>query len=222
MATTAERLKEIMTERGLRQADVLELVKPYCERYYVKLGKSDLSQFLKGKVTPGRSKLAVLGMALGVSEVWLMGLDVPRDVSTANNIFSMPAISRAPRLGSIACGTPILAEQNIEGYDNVPDFVRCDYTLKCKGDSMTGARINDGDIVYIRKADTCESGQIAAVVICDGADCGEATLKRVRFIPGGIALWPENPRYEPMIYVGEDANRVRIIGVATHFTSVVR
>ena len=79
VSTTAERLKEIMTERKLRQGDVLDLAKPFCEQFHVKLGKSDLSQYLHGVAKPGSSKLTILGLALNVNEAWLMGLDVPRE-----------------------------------------------------------------------------------------------------------------------------------------------
>lgn len=79
METTAERLKQIMRERGLRQVDVLELTKPYSEKFLVRINKSDLSQYVSGKTTPGQWKLTILGLALNVSEGWLMGLDVPRE-----------------------------------------------------------------------------------------------------------------------------------------------
>lgn len=75
--TTADRLRQIMNERGLKQVDILEACKPYCEKYGVKLAKNDLSQYISGKVTPGQDKLTILGLALGVNEVWLMGYNVP-------------------------------------------------------------------------------------------------------------------------------------------------
>lgn len=75
--TTAQRLKAIMEQNNLKQVDILHAAKPYCEKYNVTLGKSDLSQFVNGKVTPGQQKLTILGLALNVSEAWLMGLDVP-------------------------------------------------------------------------------------------------------------------------------------------------
>lgn len=79
METTALRLRRIMEERGLKQRDILEKAAPYCEKYKIKLNKSDLSQFVNGKVVPGQWKLTILGMALGVSETWLMGYDVPME-----------------------------------------------------------------------------------------------------------------------------------------------
>lgn len=77
--TTTDRLKQIMYERGLRQVDILDACNPYCKKYNVKLAKNDLSQYISGKVQPGQDKLSILGLALGVNEVWLMGYDVPPD-----------------------------------------------------------------------------------------------------------------------------------------------
>lgn len=75
--TTAQRLRQVMDARGLRQVDILLAAEPFCNHYGVKLGKNALSQYLSGKVEPGQEKLTILGMALGVSEAWLMGYDVP-------------------------------------------------------------------------------------------------------------------------------------------------
>ena len=75
--TTADRLKQIMRERNIKQVDILEACKPYCEKYNVKLGKNDLSQYISGKVSPGQDKLTILGLALDVNEVWLMGYNLP-------------------------------------------------------------------------------------------------------------------------------------------------
>lgn len=76
---TSVRLKQIMQERNLRQVDLLEMVKPFCEKYNVKINKSDLSQYVSGKVKPGQEKLSMLGMALNINETWLMGYDVPKE-----------------------------------------------------------------------------------------------------------------------------------------------
>lgn len=75
--STAIRLKLLMKKRNLRQVDILEKSKPFCEKYGVKLGRNDLSQYVNGKVEPGQEKLTILGLALNVSEAWLMGFDVP-------------------------------------------------------------------------------------------------------------------------------------------------
>lgn len=77
--TTSDRLKQIMKARNLRQVDILEAAEPYCKKYGVKLEKNALSQYVSGKVEPGQEKLSILGMALGISEAWLMGYDVPME-----------------------------------------------------------------------------------------------------------------------------------------------
>ena len=140
-----------------------------------------------------------------------------RDDTMPNNIIPMPEMRKIPLIGSIACGAPILADEHIEDYIDIPKHIHADFALSCKGDSMINARIFDGDIVYIRKQDTVENGEIAAVLIED-----EATLKRVRLFDDHISLEPENPQYRPIVYWGEEMNSVRIIGKAVAFTSCVR
>ena len=89
--TTSDRLKEYMNMTGLKQVDILEKCKPLCEKYDIRIGKNDLSQYVSGKVQPRQNKLSILGMALGVSEAWLMGYDVPMnhslDLSKFDNIY---------------------------------------------------------------------------------------------------------------------------------------
>lgn len=75
---TSDRLKHLMNERGFKQVDILNLCKPYCDKYGVKMNKSDISQYVSGKVEPGQEKLVILGMALGVTEAWLLGYDVEK------------------------------------------------------------------------------------------------------------------------------------------------
>ena len=161
-----------------------------------------------------RDKIAALSAVLKISPVALItgDLDIP------SNIQPMPSYQMLPRIGRIACGQPITAEENIEDYDPVPDYVKADFTLLCKGDSMINARIFDGDIVCIKQNTEVRSGDIAAVLV----DGDEATLKRLRIFDDHIILEPENPTYRPFSFWGEDMNKVRIIGKATHFISVVR
>jgi len=80
-SNTSERLKSIMDEKRMRQVDILRAAEPFCTQYGVKLGKSALSQYISGQDEPGQEKLSILGMALNVSEVWLMGYDVSRERS---------------------------------------------------------------------------------------------------------------------------------------------
>lgn len=184
------------------------------------IGRSAISMYETGNREPDFETLEALADFFNVSMDVLTGREWSEQRQTISNLRPMPATVRVPRLGAIACGEPILAEQNIEGYDEVPDWVKCDFTLTCKGDSMINARIHDGDTVCIKTQPEVENGQIAAVLV-EGEFDSEATLKRVRYIDGGVALWPENPAYEPMIFTGEDVEKVRILGLATHFISKV-
>lgn len=133
--TTADRLKSIMRDRGLRQSDILELAKPFCKKYHVKLGKSDLSQFVNGKVSPGRAKLMMLGLALNVSEAWLMGHDVPmsRSASDDETIQLIDAQNElfdnsAPLRGVVAVGIGKYLTETEDGvqptFDEIPDEFR--------------------------------------------------------------------------------------------------
>ena len=79
VSNPSQRLQQILSERNLKQADVLRLAEPYCREYRQKLGRSDLSQFVSGKVIPGQWKLTLIALALNISEAWLMGYDVPQE-----------------------------------------------------------------------------------------------------------------------------------------------
>ena len=184
------------------------------------VSKSSISRYLSGAWEAKQDAVYLLAQALDVSEAWLMGYDVPMDRSSPlpSNIIPIPPASKTiPLLGTIACGVPILAEENLDGEVYLPDFVHADFALRCKGDSMVDARILDGDIVYIRKQPDVENGEIAAVLIED-----EATLKRVYKYPGQVVLQPANPKYAPLIYTGESINEMRILGKAVYFVSAVR
>ena len=116
-------------------------------------------------------------------------------------------------LGEIAAGTPIYADESFEtAFCN--DSLNCDFALKVRGDSMTGARINDGDIVFIRSQEDVDDGDIAAVLLND-----EATLKRVYHIKNGLQLLPMNPKYAPMVFTFDDCDTIRILGKAVGFQS---
>ena len=84
---TSIRLKQVMSESHLRQVDILERTLPLCAKYDVKMNKSDISQYVSGKVEPNQDKLFVLSLALNVSEGWLMGYDVPKSRSSSMSAF---------------------------------------------------------------------------------------------------------------------------------------
>ena len=97
---TSIRLKKIMSDRNLRQIDILELCKPYCQKYQIKLGRNDLSQYVSGKVEPGQRKLTILGLALNVSEAWLMGFDVPMERDSYNKKWDKEAAQFSDSINS--------------------------------------------------------------------------------------------------------------------------
>ncbi len=119
--TTGERLKELMTKRNLKQVDILEKAKHFCNQYNIKLTKTDLSQYISGKVEPGQSKLFILGLALDVSEAWLMGFDVPMERTTQRNqsIFDKFDNLSTSNLERI---TEIMNSLNAEGQEKLIDL----------------------------------------------------------------------------------------------------
>ena len=216
--TTSDRLKQILTARHMRQVDVLRLAKPFCDKTGVKLEKNDLSQYVSGKVEPGQEKLTILGLALGVSEAWLMGYDVPM-VRGSTALPDVPEIQPLPKmkkwkvLGGVACGEPryLPLEESIEA----PADIHADFLFRCSGDSMINARIYDGDYVFVRRGDV-PNGCIGVVRVEDSY-----SLKRIFHGPDYLELRPENPNYETIILRGEQLN-AEILGQAVKFISTVR
>lgn len=210
----SERIVQALMATNMKQSDL-------CRK--TGIPKSAMSQYIKGSFEPKQDRIYKIAEALGVSEAWLMGFDVPMKKTLGGDSIPIgfspiPSTSKRPRLGVISCGDPIDTPENFDGYDDVPDIFDCDFTLVCEGDSMIGARICDGDIVYIKQQPTIENGQIAAVLI----DGEEKLLKRVYITEESIILQAENPAYSPRSYHREDMNRVSIIGKVVGFTSMVK
>ncbi|MBQ7363236.1 MAG: helix-turn-helix domain-containing protein, partial [Clostridia bacterium] len=159
-------------------------------------------------------KIESLATALGTSPSELMGWE-DEEPDTEGAPLSLKKI---PMLGEIACGEPIYAAEERGSFVTLGGAIDADFCLRAHGDSMTGARIYDGDIVFIRQQSLVDNGEIAAVIIGD-----EATLKRVYFYPdeGKLVLSPENPRYAPLVYVKNELDEVKIIGKAVAFQSAV-
>lgn len=159
-------------------------------------------------------KVEKLAEALGTTPSELMGWDY--DVLPEG---AMPISTRKlPVLGEIACGNPIFANEEHESYVSADGKLNADFCLVAHGDSMIGARINDGDIIFIRSQTSVNNGEIAAVIIND-----EATLKRVYYYPDEqkLILSPENPRYAPLVYIGDELAGIKIIGKAVAFQSAI-
>lgn len=222
--TTGARLKQIMEERGIKQADIVRLCQPYAAKYKTRIGRSDISQYISELYSPSQVKLFILAKALSVNEAWLMGLDVDRAPRVENEALDLVKgavdrihSKRIPMLGDIACGNPITANREYETYVLASDNIDADFCVTAKGDSMVNARIFDGDIVFIKSQPTVENGEIAAVVIGD-----EVTLKRVYLYSNRLELRPENPTYPVFNYEDEQLSSIRIIGKAVAFQGIIR
>lgn len=176
--------------------------------------KSTLSGYFAQRSTPNAGNLEKISNALGINKSDIdprYKFDIPTNILTANQPFTHSV--KVPIVGDIACGTPITAEQNIEGYHEVnlkhiPSGEL--FCLRCKGDSMEPL-IPNGAIVTVHQQPSVETDEIAAVMIN-----GEATLKRFKELSKGhIVLYPINTKYEPIFLDGEE--NVKIIGKAIHF-----
>lgn len=164
-------------------------------------------------------KIETAAAVLGMSPAALMGwIDDTAPAPPYSNIHPI-ATRRFPVLSSVACGEPILMQEEREVYVDASVNIKADFVLIAKGDSMTGARIYDGDIVFIRQQPEVENGEIAAVGIGD-----EATLKRVFWYANKtlLVLRAENPEYKDMEFSGDALKDVRIFGKAVAFQSDVR
>lgn len=161
-------------------------------------------------------KVTLLAAALGVSPAELMGWESAA-IPSVRGVLPI-STKRLPILGEIACGEPIYASEEHESYAAADEKLDADFCLRAHGDSMIGARIFDGDIVFIRSQSFVDNGEIAAVIIND-----EATLKRVYFYPEEekLVLSPENPKYAPLVYVKRELESIKIIGKAVAFQSAV-
>lgn len=196
-----QRIRNRREELGMSQDDLAQKMgyKSRSSINKIEMGLNDISQ----------SKVVAFAEALDTTPAYLMGWEVTSKPTEVPPGFEpLPKMKRVPLIGEIACGQPITAEENLEGYVAVPDEWRADFTLTCRGDSME-PRIQNGDIVAIRKQPDVEDGEIAAVRI----DC-DATLKHVYHYPDRLVLQPENTAFPPIVLVGEEINTVCIEGKA--------
>ena len=191
------RIAELRRERGYNQDQLAEMAM---------INRVTLARYETGVIEPGVLALGRIADALGVTtdELLCRTPKLPPFITMVKDA--------VPIVGEIACGQPITAQQNIEGYAELPDGVSADFALKCKGDSMTPT-FQPGDLVLVRQQPTVDNGQIAAV----GID-GEATLKRFYKSADGVVLVADNPAFPPQVYpAGSD---VQIYGLAVGFVRV--
>ena len=201
----AENIKRIRLEHGLSQAELGKIA-----------GVSDkaVSTWELGLKTPRMGAVEKMANYFGITKSAIVDAVQPTPATPLPPGFiPMPKMQKVPLVGSIACGTPILAQQNIDGSVDAPEDIRCDFALRCKGDSMIDAGIHDGDAVYIRIQPEVENGEIAAVRIGE-----EATLKRVYYDGTTLTLMPANAAFAPMIYTGPQLEEVHIEGRVVGWT----
>ena len=205
MAKFSAIIKSLRIERGITQEQLAALLK---------VSRSTIGMYETGSREPDFETLEAIADIFNVDMDYLMG----RSTVERKNPVAAPPIpagfqplpqrDRIPRVGQIACGTPILAEENVEAYDEVPSEWHADFTLLCQGDSME-PKIKNGDVVAIHSQPMVENGEVAAVRIGE-----EATLKRVYYNGNTIILQAENPTFPPLVYNRQEAEDIHIEGKA--------
>lgn len=205
--TTGQRMKARRKELGLSAETVAEKLD---------ISPATVYRYEKGDIDkiPG-DILQPLASILHTTPAYLMGWEDTPAAGPAipSGFIPVPEMEKVPLVGSIACGQPILAEENVEEMVDAPAGRGVDFCLICKGDSMIDAGIHDGDIVYIRQQTDVENGEIAAVRIGD-----EATLKRVYKSAAGVMLAPANAAYTPQMYGPDTLDDIQIEGKAVGWT----
>ena len=201
-----DRLKQLRKNNKITQEHLAKIIG---------VERSTIGKYESTNTIPSNEILIALSKYFNVSIDYLLG-NKAQDQDIKYDNISLIKKKKFPLLGEIACGQPIFASEERESYVMTGTDINADFCLKAKGDSMIGARILDGDIVFIKQMPMVNNGDIAAVAIGD-----EATLKRVYYYPekAKLVLQAENPKYEPLVYIGEELNEIRILGKAVAFQS---
>lgn len=197
----ANRLKIAMDIREISQSELSTRSK---------IWKSAISAYLKGDYEAKQDKVDVLASVLNVSPLWLMGYDVPstRETPLPSNVIPIHKVRMIPIIGGIACGDPIWAEENYDGWFALDNSIKADFVLKARGDSMIDVDIKNGNKCFIKKTECPENGKIMAVLID-----GSATLKRLYKTETGWILNSENKEYTPIVIEGDIHVLGELVGV---------
>lgn len=211
----SNRLQKAMQIRNIKASELSEKSN---------IPKSAISQYLSGLYEAKQKSIFKLANVLDVSEAWLMGLDVPmeRTLTINSNVFPISDVpKKIPVLGRISAGLPILATENIEGYEFAPSSLIKEgyeyFYLKVQGDSMN-LKFNNGDIVLVQKQDELENNEIGVILI-NGYD---ATVKKYKSENGLVILEPmsTNPENTVQIYNPEDIS-IKIIGKVVSYQGII-
>lgn len=208
MATFGQRLKGVRTAIEMSQQELADRIGTT---------KQAISQYENDKRRPDYDTLRKLSDIFYVSSDYLLGKS-DSAISVLKNVGEINT-RKFRVLGNVSCGEPIFMAEEKELYVEAGADIQADFVLYARGDSMINARINDGDIVFIREQPMVNDGEIAAVAIED-----ECTLKRFYYDRehSTVTLVSENPRYAPMVFYGERLNQIRVIGKAVAFQSDVK
>ena len=211
MSITGARMQERRKELGISADTLAE---------HLGVSRSTIFRYENGDIEKVPANLlSDIAKFLRTSEAFLMGWEDTSEVSIGN--IHPIELKRFPLLGEIACGIPTYANEDRESYVMAGTDIDADFCLKAKGDSMINARIYDGDIVFIRKQDIVNNGEIAAVVVNNDS---EATLKRFFYYAekNMVILKSENPAFEDMIFLNDELNNFHVLGKAVAFQSDVK
>jgi repressor LexA len=230
----AEILKDLRKQNGLTQEALAT---------QLKLSKSTISMYENGERTPTMEAMMPIAELFGVDMNYLYGVPkltrvyVEDEIPLPSNVQILqmrqvpklvqnevapsqpiPIFQPSPRPSrKIACPpVPFADEAQYDSYVEAPANLQADFCLTALDDSMSGARIQKGDIVFIRAQSTVENGKIAAVIVNN-----EAILRRWFYYPekNKLVLTPENPAYEPLVFIGDEVNSVRCLGLSVSFMS---
>lgn len=208
MSSFSERLRALRRENALSQGTLGERLG---------LAKSTINMYESKHREPNFRTLTAIADFFDVDLDYLLGKTECRRADRTLPEGTRPVTTRRfPMLGEIACGEPLFAEENHEAYVDASADIEADFCLTARGNSMVGARIHDGDVVFIREQPTVENGEIAAVIID-----GEATLKRWYYDQASarLTLVAENPAFAPLSFQGEELGSIRCLGRAVCFMS---
>ena len=197
----AENIKRYMEKKDINAKQLAEILDfPY----------TTVLSWINATNYPRIDKIEQMADFFGVKKSDLIEDKIDAIINHHPDLHPIRNIRSVPILGTIACGTPIWAEENFEGYVGIdPAHMDGEFALICKGDSMIDAEIHDGDLVLMKKVPDVEDGEIAAVLIDN-----EATLKRVYKKENLLVLQPCNRNYSPIVYSYDEAedNGIQIIG----------
>ena len=208
--TIGEKIKFLRKKKGMSQEDLASMLHTTKQAVY---------KYENNIVTNiPMDKIEVMGTIFGVSPSYLMGWeDKVSEKIDFNSLGIRPILQkRFPMLGEIACGKPIFANEDHEAYVDASADIDADFCLTARGDSMTGAGIKNGDVVFIKQRPVVDNGEIAAVIID-----GEATLKYWFYYheKQKLVLNPANTNYEPLVYVGAELDEITCLGKAVCYMS---